>query len=229
MKLIITSIVIAALGGCRGNKEAPSGGNKEAASAGSSSGHPGSSDQAVFMMRRVGGVRMASRPLGPDRHLFLRVDAIWECEGTSCVREGAAALCATCAGKECDCAKPSCASVCKPSEPFLGMLANALAAGAGAGAGSGSGQAPAGPIPPFGIEAIGNTTLVSLPVSATKHVLMQVGGTWACRGGSCAAESLYLAGCDCRLTACNPVCRPRGDTTELAPTLPGLGEADPPL
>ncbi len=222
MRLIITSIVIATLWGCGGS------GAKSVPPA-DPAAKLAASDAPVFAMSRVTGARIASMPLGPDRQLFIKVDAVWACDGTTCVREDAALTCEACLGKGCDCAKPMCAPVCLPFDKYVAALTPALASSPAGGPAPAPGPAPAAPIPPFGVIAVDGTTVLSLPIAEGQHVFLQASGAWACTGESCAAFSPYEAGCDCRLDTCKPVCRPRGFDADLATVLPRFGEVDPPV
>jgi hypothetical protein len=224
MTRIITSIiVIATLGGCGGSRDAKSGSPADPVA------KLAASDAPVLAMSRVAGVRVASMPLGSDGQLFIKVDAVWACDGATCVREDAALTCEACLDKGCDCAKPLCASACLPYDRYAAALTPGLASSPASGEVPAPGAEPAEPIPPFGVIAVDRTTVLSLPIAEGKHVFLQAGGTWACTGESCTALSPYRAGCDCRLTACKPVCRPQASTAELAAALPRLGEVDPPL
>lgn len=221
MRLIVISIVIATLWGC--------GGGTKSAPPADPAAKLAASDAPVFAVSRVAGARMASMPLGPDRQLFVKVDAVWACDGTTCVREDAALTCEACLGKGCDCAKPMCAPVCMPFDRYAAALTPALASSPAGGTVPAPGPEPAEPIPPFGVIAVDGTTVLSLPIAEGKHVFLQAGGGWDCTGESCAVASLYAAGCDCRLDKCKPVCLPRGFDAGLAGALPRLGEVDPPL
>ncbi|HSK04008.1 MAG TPA: hypothetical protein VK932_22295 [Kofleriaceae bacterium] len=223
MRRIITSIiVIATLWGCGGSgaKSVPPADPVAKLAA---------SDAPVLAMSRVAGVRMASMPLGADRQLFIKVDAVWACDGTTCEREDAALTCEACLSKGCDCAKPLCAPVCLPYDRYAAALTPALASSPAGDTVPTLGPEPAEPIPSFGVIAVDRTTVLSLPIAEGKHVFLQAGGAWACTGAGCTALSPYEAGCDCRLTACKPVCRPQAFTADLATALPRLGEVDPTL
>jgi hypothetical protein len=223
MRRIISSLVIATLGGCGGPRDAKPVPPVDPVTALAAAESP------VFAMSRVAGVRMASMPSGPDRQMFVKVDAVWACDGETCEREDAALTCEACLSKGCDCAKPLCAPVCLPYDRYTAALAPAMASSSGGGTIPAPGPEPADPIPSFGVIAVDRTTVLSLPIAEGKHVFLQAGGAWACGEGGCVVASLYAAGCDCRLTACKPVCRPQELAADLSTVLPRLGEVDPPL